>query len=301
MDAANTTPRPRGRVTVLLEMIMFQHTIFALPFALMSALVASDGRISARTLAWILAAMVGARSSAMTFNRIVDAGIDARNPRTARRALPTGQVSTRDAWLFLGANTALFLVAAWQLNRLALWLSPLALFIVWGYSLTKRFTKWAHAALGLALAIAPVGAWVAVTGAIGTPSLWLAAAVLCWVAGFDVIYALQDIDFDKAQGLHSLPARWGPARALMMSSLFHILSVVFLVVFGYVTRLGPLYYLGCVLALVLLEYEHSLVNPGDFSRINAAFFTVNGLVSIGLLAFTALAVYFPNLLPYRLP
>ncbi|HEY3269254.1 MAG TPA: UbiA-like polyprenyltransferase [Armatimonadota bacterium] len=282
-----------GKISVLLEMIMFQHTVFALPFALMGMLVASGGRPGWRVLAWILAAMVGARSSAMTFNRIVDARIDARNPRTARRAIPAGLVSAAEAWAFLCVTTALFVGAAWQINRLALALSPVALLVVWGYSLTKRFTKWAHAVLGLSLAIAPVGAWVAVTGRIGAPSLWLAAAVVCWVAGFDVIYSLQDIDFDKTQGLHSMPAKWGPARALAMSSALHVLSAVFLAAFGYSAGLGAFYYAGALGATALLAYEHSLVKPDDFSRVNAAFFTVNGLMSIGLLIMTALAVYFP--------
>lgn len=291
---ATTNEQPRvNKLSVLLDMIQFKHTVFALPFALMAALVASQGRLPLETLVWIVVAMVGARTSAMTFNRIVDRQIDARNPRTAGRALPAHIVSVSEAWLFLAAATALFLLAAWQLNPLALKLSPVALAVVWGYSLSKRFTKWAHVVLGLSLAIAPVGAWVAVTGEIGRPSLWLAAAVICWVAGFDIIYALQDIDFDREQGLHSMPAKWGPARALVMSSFLHILCVVFLVTFGYFARpvLGVAYYAGCIFALMLLEYEHSLVNPGDFSKVNAAFFTVNGYISLGLLLFTALSVY----------
>jgi len=275
-------------------MIKFQHTVFALPFALMAAIAAADGRISLRTLAWILVAMVGARSSAMTFNRIVDRHIDAKNPRTATRAIPAGLVSTGEAWTFLAVTTGLFLLAAWELNRLAFLLSPLALAVVWGYSLTKRFTKWAHAFLGLALAIAPVGAWVAVTGRIEAPALWLAAAVLCWVAGFDIIYALQDIAFDRAEGLHSLPSRWGPARSLLFSGILHVLSVGCLVAFGVTAGLGVLYYVGCAGAAALLGYEHAIVSPTDFSRVDAAFFTANGLVSVGLFLFTAAAVYLPG-------
>lgn len=286
--------RPRwGKVGVLLEMIMFQHTIFALPFALMSALVAANGRISWPTLFWILVAMVGARSSAMTLNRIADRGADARNPRTARRALPAGLVSVAEAWLFLAVTTALFVLAAAMLNRLALMLSPVALAVIWGYSLTKRFTRWSHVVLGLSLAIAPVGAWIAVTGRIGLPSLLLGGAVICWVAGFDIIYALQDIDFDRAEGLHSLPSRWGPAKALLFSRLLHIFSAFLLLAFGVASHMGLFYYVGCIAAVLLLEYEHSLVSPDDFSRVDAAFFTVNGFISIGLLVFTALAVYWP--------
>lgn len=278
---------------------MFQHTVFAMPFALMSLLVASGGRPGWRILGWVIVAMVGARSSAMTFNRIVDRRIDATNPRTQRRAIPSGLVSVVEAWIFLLVATALFLLAAWQLNRLTLLLSPVALAIVWGYSLSKRVTKWAHLILGMSLAIAPVGAWIAVTGSIGKPSLWLAASVFCWVAGFDIIYSLQDIEHDKAEGLHSMPAKWGPARALVMSSFLHVLSVLFLVLFGWTAHLGLVFYLACAGALMMLEYEHSLVNPEDFSRVNAAFFTVNGLISIGLLALTAVAIYFPVWIPHQ--
>jgi 4-hydroxybenzoate polyprenyltransferase len=296
MMQAVTTPRaPWGKIGVLLEMIKFQHTVFALPFALMSALTAAEGRLGLRTLAWILAAMVGARSSAMTFNRIVDRRIDARNPRTASRAIPAGLVSPGEAWLFLFAATALFVLAAWELNRLAFALSPVAILIVWGYSLTKRFTKWAHVFLGLAMAIAPVGAWVAVTGRIDAPALWLGATVLCWGAGFDIIYALQDIAFDRSQNLHSLPSRWGPARSLVISALLHLLSVACLVMFGLTAHLGPLYFAGCVAAAAVLAYEHAIVSPTDFSRVNAAFFTANGLMSIGLFLFTTAAIYAPGL------
>lgn len=294
MQAARLRPTPWGKIGILLEMIKFQHTVFALPFALMAALAAADGRIPLRALLWILVAMVGARSSAMTFNRIVDRHIDAKNPRTATRAIPAGLVSTAEAWGFLLVTTALFIVAAWQLNRLAFMLSPVALAVVWGYSLTKRFTKWAHAFLGLALAIAPVGAWVAVTGRIEAPALWLAGAVLCWVAGFDIIYALQDIAFDRAEGLHSLPSRWGPARALLFSRFLHVVSLACLVMFGVAAGLGVAYYIGCVVAAGLLAYEHSIVSPTDFSRVDAAFFTANGLMSIGLFVFTAAAVYLPG-------
>lgn len=279
---------------MLLEMIKIQHTVFALPFALMSFLVATGGRASGRILFWVLVAMVGARTSAMTFNRIVDRRQDARNPRTAARALPAGLVSVSEAWIFLGAATALFVLAAARLNPLSLWLSPVALAVVWGYSLTKRFTQWSHAVLGLALAIAPVGAWIAVTGRIGAPSLWLAAAVICWVAGFDVIYSLQDIAFDREEGLFSIPARWGPRLALFFSRGAHLLATLFLLGFGFSANLPGLYFLGCSAAAALLVYEHSLVSPTDFSRANAAFQNVNGAISIGLLVMTVLALGLPR-------
>lgn len=295
MQAERTRPRPWGKIGILLEMIKFQHTIFALPFALMSALAAGNGYIPLRSLLWLLVAMVGARSSAMTFNRIVDRRIDALNPRTSSRAIPAGLVSSAEAWGFLLTTTALFILAAWELNPLAFLLSPVAVAVVWGYSVTKRFTKWAHAFLGLAMAIAPVGAWVAVSGRIEAPALWLGGAVLSWGAGFDIIYALQDIAFDRAEGLHSLPSRWGPARALAASSVLHVVSLACLVLFGVTAGLGALYYIGCLGAAALLAYEHAIVSPTDFSRVNAAFFTANGLMSIGLFLFTAAAVYVPGL------
>jgi 4-hydroxybenzoate polyprenyltransferase len=278
-------------VGILLEMIKFQHTVFALPFALMSLIVASHGYPGWRTLGWVLVAMVGARSSAMTFNRIVDRAIDSRNPRTSSRALPAGLVTVVQAWIFLSVATALFVLAAWQLNPLALGLSPLALVVLWGYSLTKRFTKWSHAVLGLALGIAPVGAWIAVRGRIQLPPLCLCACVLFWVAGFDVIYSLQDIEHDRREGLHSIPSRWGPARGLAAARLMHLVSAVLLAGFGVLAGLGLVYFVGCAISAWLLAYEHSLVTARDFSRVNAAFFTVNGALSIGMLVFTALAVY----------
>lgn len=274
-----------------MEMVKIQHTVFALPFALMSALAAANGQIPFETLFWILVAMVGARSSAMTFNRIVDRRIDAINPRTANRAVATGEISVASAFATLLIATGFFILAAAMLNRLALLLSPVALIVIWGYSLTKRFTQWSHLFLGLSLGIAPVGAWIAVRGEIGWPSVWLAAAVLTWVAGFDIIYSLQDIEFDRKQGLHSIPARVGPGRALMISALLHGLSVVFLSMFGYTAGLNAVYWIGVVVAAGLLWWEHTLVQPDDITRVDAAFFTVNGYVSIGLFLFTAVAVY----------
>lgn len=271
-------PSPRD----FLSLVVFAHTVFALPFALLSAVLAANGVPHGRTLLWILVAMVGARSAAMSFNRIVDRHIDARNPRTARREIPAGVVSPAAAALFCAGSAALFVLAAAQLNRLCLVLSPVALAIVLGYSYAKRVTSFAHLFLGLALAIAPVGAWVAVTGAFALPPVLLGFAVLFWVAGFDVIYSLQDEEFDRAEGLRSIPARFGAARALQIARLFHgttlvLLYAVFLAVSG-----GWLFGAAVVVAGLFLVRQHRLVSPGDLSRVNAAFFTANGWLSVAV-------------------
>ncbi len=271
-------PSPRD----FLSLVVFAHTVFALPFALLSAVLAAGGIPDGRTLLWILAAMVGARSAAMSFNRIVDRRIDARNPRTARREIPAGVVSPAAAALFCAASSALFVVAAAQLNRLCLLLSPVALAIVLGYSYAKRVTSLAHLFLGLALAIAPVGAWLAVRGAFALPPILLGLAVLFWVAGFDVIYSLQDEEFDRAEGLRSIPARFGAVRALGIARLFHgatlvLLYAVFLAVSG-----GWLFGAAVVVAGLFLVRQHRLVSPGDLTRVNAAFFTANGWLSVAV-------------------
>jgi 4-hydroxybenzoate polyprenyltransferase len=265
-----------------LSLVVFAHTVFALPFALLSAVLAAGGIPDGRTLLWILVAMVGARSAAMSFNRIVDRRIDAKNPRTARREIPAGVVSPAAAALFCAGSTVLFVLAAAQLNRLCLYLSPVALSIVLGYSYAKRVTSFAHLFLGLALAIAPVGAWVAVTGAFALPPVLLGFAVLFWVAGFDVIYSLQDEAFDRAEGLRSIPARFGAARALRIARLFHgatlvLLYAVFLAVSG-----GWLFGAAVVVAGLFLVRQHRLVSPGDLSRVDAAFFTANGWLSVAV-------------------
>jgi 4-hydroxybenzoate polyprenyltransferase len=271
-------PSPRD----FLSLVVFAHTVFALPFALLSAVLAANGVPEGRTLLWILVAMVGARSAAMSFNRIVDRHIDARNPRTARREIPAGVVSPAAAALFCALSAGLFVVAAAQLNRLCLLLSPVALAIVLGYSFAKRVTAFAHLLLGMALAIAPVGAWVAVTGGFALPPVLLGFAVLFWVAGFDVIYSLQDEEFDRAEGLRSIPARFGAARALQVARLFHgatlvLLYAVFLAVGG-----GWLFGLAVVVAGGFLVMQHRLVSPGDLSRVDAAFFTHNGWLSVAV-------------------
>lgn len=265
-----------------LSLVVFAHTVFALPFALLAAVLAAGGVPDGRTLLWILVAMVGARSAAMSFNRIVDRQIDAKNPRTARREIPAGVVSPAAAALFCAGSAALFVLAAAQLNRLCLVLSPVALAIVLGYSYAKRVTPFAHLFLGLALAIAPVGAWVAVTGAFALPPVLLGFAVLFWVAGFDVIYSLQDEEFDRAEGLRSIPARFGASRALQIARLFHgvtlvLLYAVFLAVSG-----GWLFGAAVVVAGLFLVRQHRLVSPGDLSRVDAAFFTANGWLSVAV-------------------
>jgi 4-hydroxybenzoate polyprenyltransferase len=274
------------RLAITLEMIKFEHTVFALPFALVSALFAAGGLPSWRTLGWILVAMVGARSSAMAFNRLVDCAYDARNPRTAGRALPRGLLSPAQVWLFVVVSTLLFVVAAAELNLLALALSPLALLIIWGYSFTKRFTRWSHLGLGLGIGIAPLGAWIAVRGSIALAPALLTAAVMLWVGGFDVIYACQDTEFDRREGLHSLPSILGVGPALNISRAMHVGTVALLAAGGWAVHAGAAYYCGVGFVAALLVLEQNLVRPTDLSRVNAAFFTVNGFVSVGLLLFT---------------
>lgn len=287
----NPVARGWRSLRVILEMIKFEHTVFALPFALMAAVVAAHGFPSARVLGCILLAMVGARSSAMAFNRLVDLEFDRRNPRTATRALPAGQLTPAQVWAFVLATTGLFLAAAWLLNPLALLLSPVALAVIWGYSFTKRFTSLCHVFLGLAIGIAPSAAWIAVRGTLAWAPVLLTAAVMLWVGGFDIIYACQDAEFDRSVGLHSIPSWLGVGRALLVSRVMHAVTVLLLLSLPLLTPLGLVYDAGALLAALLLAYEHSLVRADDLSRVNAAFFTVNGFVSLGLFLFTALDVF----------
>lgn len=265
-------------------MIKFEHSVFALPFALLGALLAADGWPTAAELLWIIVAMVAARSAAMTFNRIVDREVDAANPRTRGRALVTGALSVRFAWGFLAAAIAVFELAAWRLNHLALLLSPLALAWVLGYSFTKRFTAFSHWVLGLGLGIAPAAAWIAVRGDLSWRILPLSAAVAFWVAGFDVLYSCQDFEFDRARGgLHSVPKRWGVRGALLIAIACHVAMVAFLAWLLWLTHLGWPAALGLALVAALIAYEHSLVSARDLSRLNAAFFAVNGWIGVLLL------------------
>ena len=278
---------------IILEMIKFEHTIFMLPFALMAAVIAGhhDWLLLARKLPWILLAMVGARSAAMAFNRIVDSRYDALNPRTAARAIPAGLLSVPQVTIFTVIASMLLVFAAWMLNPLAFALSPVALGLALGYSYTKRFTAFSHFFLGLALAVAPVGAWIAVTGRIDPPALWLGGAVVCWLFGFDILYALQDTEFDRANGLHSMPALLGPAGALAVSRASHAAMVALLVMAGLSAHLGVVYFAGVVLAAAVVFWEQSLVKPNDLSRLNMAFFTLNGYLSAGLFVLTLADVF----------
>ena len=269
-----------GKVRVTLEMIKFEHSIFALPFALSGALLAVRGWPSGRQLFWLIVAMVGARSAAMTFNRIADLKFDKLNPRTKMRALPTGQLSLRFAAGFTVFACALLALAAYQLNPLAFKLSPAAVAILLGYSYTKRFTWLSHFVLGTCLGMSPVAAWIALRGDIAWSIVMLGAAVALWVAGFDIIYACQDVEFDRQHRLDSLPRRYGIAAALYTSLALHVVTLVLLVVVARTENLGWMALLGLGLVAALLAYEHALVKPSDLSRVNAAFFTVNGYISV---------------------
>jgi len=277
------------RIKTFLEMIKFSHTVFAFPFALMGAILASLVNGAAPTLmqiVWICLAMVGARSGAMGLNRIIDAKIDAKNPRTAQRHIPAGKVSMREAWVFVSMAFLLLLFSAWMLNPLCFMLSPVALFFLALYSYCKRFTALAHVVLGICLAAAPIGAWIALRGDLSWQVVVLGLAVLFWVAGFDILYALQDLDFDKAQGLHSIPSKLGVPRSLLMARAFHGTMVFLLLLLLTIPGLGWIYLLGVVVVAGLLTYEHLLVKEDDLSRLDAAFFNMNGYISLTIFIFT---------------
>jgi len=281
-----------SRLRLTLDMIKFEHSVFALPFALTGALLAfrespMSGAAMAWKLVWIVAAMVSARSAAMTFNRILDEDIDARNPRTRSRHLPAGLLSRRFAWGFVGIAIACFLLAAAMLNRLCFQLAPVALAVVFFYSYTKRFTAFSHLVLGFSLGIAPAAAWIAVQGSLDVRILWLTAAVTLWTAGFDVIYACQDYEFDRREGLHSIPRRLGIAGALWTARLFHLGMVGCLLLLAVQFRLGSMSLAGIAVVAALLLYEHRLVKPHDLSKVDAAFFNVNGYVSVVFFLFWA--------------
>ena len=270
-----------------LEMIKWEHSIFALPFALCGAMLAAGGWPTAWQLAWIIVAMVSARSAAMAFNRLADAEIDAVNPRTQTRALPAGSLSRGFVGGFVTVSCLVFVLAASQLNRLTLWLSPVALAIVLLYSYTKRFTRWSHLVLGFALGVAPTAAWIAVRGSLDPRILLLTAAVTFWVGGFDVLYACQDYEFDVRNRLHSIPRYLGIAGALLVARLFHAGMMLLLVALVLSFHLGALGFAGVVVVGLLLAYEHSLVSRDDLSRLNAAFFTMNGVISVVFFFFVA--------------
>ncbi|MGH9686672.1 MAG: UbiA-like polyprenyltransferase [Candidatus Acidiferrales bacterium] len=286
-------PLTKSRIRTVLEMIKFEHSVFALPFALVGALLAaraSDRWPTIWQLVWIIVAMVGARSAAMTMNRIADVEFDRRNPRTARRALATGELSLGFAWAFTIAASAVLVIAAWRLNRLALELSPVALAILFFYSYTKRFTSWSHFVLGFCLGISPAAAWIAIRGSLDWRMLILCAAVTLWVGGFDVLYSCQDVDFDRSAGLHSVPKRFGVAKALAVARLMHLLMIGLLVWLAWSFHLPWLAWMGIAVVSALLAYEHSLVKANDLSKMDAAFFAVNGYISLVFLLFWGAAV-----------
>jgi 4-hydroxybenzoate polyprenyltransferase len=272
---------------VTLEMIKWEHSIFALPFALCGAMLAAGGWPSVHQLLWIIVAMVAARSAAMAFNRWADAAIDAANPRTSTRALPAGHLSPSFVVSFVIVSSAVFVLAASQLNRLALLLSPVALAVLLLYSYTKRVTRWSHLVLGFALGIAPSAAWIAVRGSLDPRILLLTAAVTFWVGGFDVLYACQDYDFDRGAGLHSLPRYFGIRGALWIARIFHLIMIGCLIGLFLLFGMGKLAALGILVVILLLLYEHSLVKANDLSKLNAAFFTMNGVISVLFFVFVA--------------
>lgn len=281
-----------SKLTTTLEMIKFEHTLFALPFAFLGAILAAGGLPSWQQLLWISIAMVGARSAAMTFNRLVDRDYDAANPRTAGRELPSGRLSIKFAWAFLAVSIAVFLLAAFMLNWLTLALSPIALISILGYSYAKRFTPFSHLLLGWALAISPSAAWIAVRGTLDSEvPLLLSLFVLMWTSGFDIMYACQDHDFDRKAGLSSIPARVGIKRALWIARLFHFQAFAVLVLLYLVTGLGWEALAGVIAVAALMIYQHSLVKPDDLSRMNAAFFTTNAFVSVILFITFGVAVF----------
>ncbi len=263
------------------RMIKFSHSIFALPFALSSAVLANDvAPLTVEKLAWIVLAMVSARSAAMGFNRLIDRHFDAANPRTRTRHLPTGKISVSEVVLFVTLSSVVFVFAAFKLNSLCFALSPVALFIIFFYSYTKRFTAFSHYVLGIALGISPVGAWLAITGSFALPPIILGFAVVFWVAGFDILYALQDYDFDRQNGLYSIPRILGPERALWISRLSHVAAFLLLLSLWILLDLHFIYSFGLMIIAGLLTYEHSLVRADDFSKLDMAFFNMNGIISV---------------------
>jgi 4-hydroxybenzoate polyprenyltransferase len=270
-----------------LEMIKWEHSVLTLPFGLTGAVLAARGLPNLHTSIWIVVALVAARSAAMAFNRLVDATIDAANPRTRIRALPAGKLSKSFVTWFVVVMSAILILAAYELNPLAFYLSPAALGIVFLYSFTKRFTRWSHVVLGLAMGIAPAAAWIAVRGSLDPRILILTAAVIFWGAGFDILYACQDYDFDRAAGVYSVPEAFGIRQALLIARVFHVMTVLLLVWMVMAFGLGKIAIAGVVFVALLLIYEHSLVKHDDLSRVNAAFFAMNGLVSMAFLFFIA--------------
>lgn len=284
------------KIQIILNMIKFEHTVFALPFAYLGAVLGSvivkGGLPTWPEIGWITVAMVGARSAAMALNRLIDRHIDAKNPRTAQREIPSGKISVPAVWVFVILSFALLFVAAWKLNPLAVKLMPIAVLVLTVYSYTKRFTWACHLVLGAAIGLAPLGGWVATTGQLDGTAWLLFTTVALWTAGFDVIYACQDIDFDRREGLHSIPARFGLARALRYSAWMHVGTAIGLILLIQTTPLSAWYGVGVLIALAILYYEHKIISPDDLSRLNTAFFTMNGVLSVIVFLFTMADVMF---------
>ena len=280
-----------SRIADYLSLVKFEHSVFALPFVLSAAFIHANGLPALGQLAWMVVAAVSVRTAAMAFNRVTDREMDALNPRTRARELPTGRVRLSSAWALMLLCSALFVLAAGMLNRLCLALSFPALVVLLGYSYTKRFTAWCHVALGLSLGIAPMGAWLAVKPTFDYPPMVLSLAVICWVAGFDIIYALLDEEFDRAQGIHSAVVTLGRRGALQVSSALHGAFLVLVVLFGWVTGMGAPYYAAVGVVAVVVVVEHAIVSPDDLSRVNAAFFTANGVASLLILVGVSLEVF----------
>ena len=280
----------KNKAVLYLKMIKIAHSVFALPFAFTGAVLAAAGVPSGRQLFWIAVAMVGARSGAMGLNRIIDRKIDAENPRTKNREIPSGKIRVRDAALFTVISFAVMITAAYNLNPLCLMLSPVAIAVLIAYSYTKRFTWMSHFVLGIAISAAPLGAWIAVRGTFDAEILPLSIGVVFWLAGFDVLYALQDMEFDKGYGLNSIPQRFGIKKSLLMSRLFHLITWILMCFTGVLSHLGPVYWLGMFIVAGLLIYEHSLVKPDDLSKLDMAFFNMNGYISIAVFVFTLVSL-----------
>lgn len=281
------------KIKIFLEMIKFEHTVFALPFAYLGALLTEKRIPNMHDLFWITLAMVGARTAAMSLNRIIDRHIDARNPRTAGRALPRGLLSVAEVWVYVFLSFLLLLYSSYQLSPLAFRLFPVAVLVLLVYSYTKRFSWFCHLFLGAALGLAPLGSWIAIAGRFDVAPVLLALGVLFWVAGFDIIYACEDYDFDLREGLYSIPARFGIKKALYISTAFHIAAPLFFLASGLILKLGILYMVGLMVSVFILFYEHTLVRPDDLSRAGIAFFNLNGILSIVMFVFTFLDVLYP--------
>lgn len=281
----------KNRAILYLQMIKLSHSVFALPFAFTGAILAASGIPSLKQIFWIAVAMVGARSGAMGLNRVIDRKIDAENPRTASREIPSGKIKVRDAVIFTFISLSVFVFAAYNLNPLCLKLSPIAIAVLILYSYTKRFTWMAHFVLGIAISAAPLGAWIAIRGAFDLEIMPLSIAVVFWLAGFDVLYALQDMEFDRSHGLHSIPQRFGIKKSLILSRIVHFITWSLLAVNGILFNLSLVYWVGMLLVAGLLVYEHSLVKHDDLSKLNMAFFNMNGYISIAVFVFTLIALY----------